>query len=156
MIPEKVKVILEQHNLQALEFEPGSTPTSELAAQRIGVAVGQIAKTMVFKGKDGRFFLMVCPGDRRICSKKVKQATGTKVRMARYEETEAATGFKPGGVCPFGVQNIDIFIDIGLAEYETIYPAAGNDASGVPVSFGRLKSIIGAQEVDVMASAEKL
>ncbi len=150
MIPERVQTILDQHQLEALEFEPGSTPTSDLAAKRIGVAVGQIAKSMVFKGKDGRFFLIVCPGDRRICSKKVRKVAGTKARMARHEEAELATGYKPGGVCPFGVEGIDIYIDIGLSKYETIYPAAGNDASGVPVSFERLRSMIGATEVDVM------
>jgi prolyl-tRNA editing enzyme YbaK/EbsC (Cys-tRNA(Pro) deacylase) len=150
MIPEKVKIVLDEHGLTALEFEPGSTPTSELAAGRIGVKVGQIAKSMVFKGKDGRFFLMVCPGDRRVCSKKVKQAVGVKTRMARFEETESVTGFKPGGVCPFGVEGMEIFIDVGLAQYEIIYPAAGNDASGVPVDFESLKLIIGAREVDIM------
>jgi len=150
MIPEKVKVILDEHGLSALEFEPGSTPTSELAAKRIGVSVGQIAKSMVFKGKDGRFFLVVCPGDRRISSKKVRRVMGTKARMARHEETALVTGFKPGGVCPFGVEGIDIYIDVGLAQYETIYPAAGNDASGVPLSYDLLSSIIGATAVDVM------
>ncbi len=150
MIPEKVKVILDKHGLSALEFEPGSTPTSELAAERIGVSVGQIAKSMVFKGKDGRFFLLVCPGDRRISSKKVRQVIGTKARMARHEETALVTGFKPGGVCPFGLEKLDIYIDVGLAQHETIYPAAGNDASGVPLSFDLLRSIIGATAVDVM------
>lgn len=150
MIPEKVRLVLETNNLTALEFTPGSTPTSELAAQQIGVAVGQIAKSMVLKAKDGLFYLAVCPGDRRICSKKAKQVIGSKVRMANSEETEAATGFKPGGVCPFGVEGLTVLIDKGLAEYETIYPAAGNDASGVPMTFAQLQAITQAQVVDVM------
>lgn len=150
MIPEKVLHILETNHLTAREFAPGSTPTSGLAAQQLGVAVGQIAKSMVLKAKTGEFFLVICPGDRRICSKKAKQAIGSKVRMANGDETEAATGFKPGGVCPFGVEGLKILIDKGLADYETIYPAAGNDASGVPISFKQLKAITNAQEVDVM------
>jgi prolyl-tRNA editing enzyme YbaK/EbsC (Cys-tRNA(Pro) deacylase) len=150
MIPERVKQILNSHGLSALEFEPGSTPTSELAAARIGVAVGQIAKSMLFKGKNGSFFLAVCPGDRRVCSKKMKNETGTKVRMARGDETETVTGFRPGGVCPFGVEGVETLLDIGLAEYPLIYPAAGNDASGVPVTFEQLKRITGGRVVDVM------
>lgn len=152
MIPEHVKQILNSHGLSALEFEPGSTPTSELAAARIGVAVGQIAKSMLFKGKNGSFYLAVCPGDRRVCSKKMKGETGTKVRMARGDETEAVTGFRPGGVCPFGVEGVETLLDIGLAEYPLIYPAAGNDASGVPVTFEQLKRITGGRVVDVMES----
>ncbi len=150
MIPDKVRDILETNNLVALEFAPGSTPTSELAAQQLGVAVGQIAKTMVLKAKTGHFYLAICPGDRRICSKKAKQAIGSKVRMANTEETEAETGFKPGGVCPFGVEGLDVLIDRGLADYETIYPAAGNDASGVPTTFVQLQAITQARVVDVM------
>jgi prolyl-tRNA editing enzyme YbaK/EbsC (Cys-tRNA(Pro) deacylase) len=133
-----------------MEFAPGSTPTSELAAQQLGVSVGQIAKSMVLKAKSGQFYLAICPGDRRICAKKAKQAIGSKVRMADADETEAATGFKPGEVCPFGVENLDILIDKGLAGYEIIYPAAGNDASGVPVTFTQLQAITNARVVDVM------
>jgi prolyl-tRNA editing enzyme YbaK/EbsC (Cys-tRNA(Pro) deacylase) len=150
MIPLRVTEILDAHGLAALEFEPGSTPTSELAAARIGVLVGQIAKSMLFKGKNGAFYLAVCPGNLRVCSKKMKNATGTKVRMARQDETETMTGFRPGGVCPFGVTGVEILIDIGLADYDTIYPAAGTDASGVPVTFELLKQITDARPVDVM------
>ena len=40
MIPEKVNTVLEQHGLAALEYEPGSTPTAEMAAARVGVYLG--------------------------------------------------------------------------------------------------------------------
>jgi prolyl-tRNA editing enzyme YbaK/EbsC (Cys-tRNA(Pro) deacylase) len=48
------------------------------------------------------------------------------------------------------VEGLDILIDKRLADYETIYPAAGNDASGVPVTFTQLQAITQAQVVDVM------
>lgn len=150
MIPGKVRRILDAHQLQALEFEPGSTPTSADAARQIGVAVGQIAKSMLLKAKDGRFYLAICPGDRRICSKKARLAIGSRIRMARAEETERITGFRPGGVCPFGVEDVEILLDAGLQKYDTIYPAAGNDASGVPISFDRLQAVTGARVVDLM------
>lgn len=151
MIPAKVKDILDHHGLKALIFESGSTPTSELAAGQIGCEIGQIAKSMLFKAKDGAFRLFLCPGDRRVDNKKLKDFLGYKARMATAEETESITGFRPGGVCPFGIDQIDIFIDIGLSVYDTIYPAAGTDASGVPVSFETLKNIIEAVECDVMS-----
>lgn len=150
MIPEKVKAVLDAHQLSALLFEPGSTPTSELAAAQINCAVGQIAKSMLFKGKDGVFRLFVCPGDKRIDNKKLKNTLGVKARMATADETYKITGFRPGGVCPFGIETIDIFIDVGLSIYPTIYPAAGTDASGVPVSFSQLRQVIRARECDVM------
>ncbi len=149
MTPEKVSRVLQAHNLTAIEFEPGSTATSPLAAAQLGVAVGQIAKSLLFLGKDGRYFLLLCPGDRKASSSKLKAALGVKTRMARHEETLQATGFEPGGVCPFGIDgNIRILIDEGLAQYETIYPAAGTSASGVPMTFTQLVAITGGQVGD--------
>lgn len=144
MIPPRVQTILDQNGLRALEFEAGSTPTSRQAAEKIGVGVGQIAKSILFKGKNGRYFLVVCPGDARVSNKKLKAALGMKARMATAEETEAETGFKPGGVCPFGLTDIDIFIDNGLNRFDTIYPAAGTDCSGVPITFRILCGVSGA------------
>lgn len=154
MIPTSVQKILQLHGLEPLEFEPGSTPTSEMAAARIGCAVGQIAKSMLFKGKDGVFRLIVCPGDRRVDNKKLKQALGVNARMATAEETESITGFRPGAVCPFGLDGLTIFVDSGLRDYPTIYPAAGTDASGVPMTFGQLLAIARAAECDVMRTED--
>ncbi|MCP3688280.1 MAG: YbaK/EbsC family protein [Gammaproteobacteria bacterium] len=131
-------------------FEPGSTPTSEMAAEKIGCAVGQIAKSMLFKGKDGEFRLLLCPGHLRVDNKKLKNLLGVKARMATADETLSVTGFQPGGVCPFAVEGIQIYIDRDLRNYQTVYPAAGTSASGVPVGFEQLKQITGAIECVVM------
>jgi prolyl-tRNA editing enzyme YbaK/EbsC (Cys-tRNA(Pro) deacylase) len=152
MIPEKVSRILEANGLAAIEFAPGSTATSVLAAQQLGVAVGQIAKSLLFNGKDGKLFMVVCPGDRRLSNAKVKAVTGVKSRMATAEEALGATGFGPGGVCPFGIDaGIRIFVDRSLSEYATIYPAAGTDSSGVPMTFDRLVAITGGTVGDFLA-----
>jgi prolyl-tRNA editing enzyme YbaK/EbsC (Cys-tRNA(Pro) deacylase) len=152
MIPQKVRDVLERRGLAAIEFEAGSTATSVLAAGKLGVTVGQIAKSLLFLGKDGRYFLVVCPGDRRVASSKLKAASGAKSRMARADEALAATGFGPGGVCPFGLDSgIQIFIDSSLAQYATVYPAAGTDSSGVPMTFDQLVSVTGGTVGDFMS-----
>ncbi len=153
MIPKHVQDILRRHDLVALEFEPGSTPTSVLAAEKIGVRVGQIAKSMLFKDKTGDYSLFVCPGDLRIDNKKIKLTLGAKARMATAEETLLTTGFRPGGVCPFGLKGLPIYIDRALAGYDAIYPAAGTDASGVATNFDQLLVITGGQPCDVMQMA---
>ena len=154
MIPEKVAKVLRAHGLNAIEFEPGSTATSVRAAQQLKVTVGQIAKSLLFAGKDGKFFMIVCPGDRRLSNAKLKAATGVKSRMATAEEALGATGFGPGGVCPFGIESgITIFIDRSLSEYATIYPAAGTDSSGVPMTFDGLVAITGGTVGDFLAES---
>ena len=151
MIPEQVQEILKRHDLQAIEFEPGSTPTAVLAAEKLGVEVGNIAKSLLFVAKDGRYFMVVCAGDRKIANAKLKAAIGAKTRMANAGETQAATGFQPGGVCPFGVEGVEILLDVTLQNYQTIYPAAGTDSSGVPMSFEALRRITGGRICDCTA-----
>lgn len=150
-IPSKVKFFLECHGLFALEFEPGSTPTAESAARRIGVPVGQIAKSILFKGKDNKYRLVVAAGDKKINSGALKRTTGAKHRMANAEETQKVTGFLPGGVCPFGLEDapVAILLDLSLDEYDIVYPAAGTDATGVPLSPEYLHKITGGEKVEV-------
>jgi prolyl-tRNA editing enzyme YbaK/EbsC (Cys-tRNA(Pro) deacylase) len=143
MIREQVQKVLDRHGLQALTFEPGSTPTSEMAAARIGVEVGQIAKSILMAGKDGKFRLVVLRGDKKVNSTKLKNITGCKHRLATAEETLEVTGFPVGAVCPFYTPGLEVYLDKGLSRYQTIYPAAGTDASGVPVSLERLATITG-------------
>jgi prolyl-tRNA editing enzyme YbaK/EbsC (Cys-tRNA(Pro) deacylase) len=155
MIPDRVKAVLDAHGLAALEFEPDSTPTSPLAAAKIGCAVGQIAKSLLFVGKDGSLFMVVAPGDRKIAQSKLKAAVGVKFRMTRPEETLEATGYPPGGVCPFDIPpRIRMFIDAGLSRHAVIYPAAGTTSSGVPMTFGQLVAITGGTVGDFLDEGE--
>ncbi len=149
MIPDKVKHLLEGHGLAAIEFAQGTTPTAPMAAAALGVEVGQIAKSLLLKGKNERFYMVLCPGDRRVTNAKLKAALGVKTRMATAEETVAVTGFPPGGVCPFGVDGVEVLIDRHLERWPTVYPAAGTDGSGVPMTFEQLRAITGGRVADL-------
>jgi prolyl-tRNA editing enzyme YbaK/EbsC (Cys-tRNA(Pro) deacylase) len=147
-IPPSVRTILDRHGLTALEFEPGSTPTSPLAAARIGCEVGQIAKSLLFRDKKGGYHLVLMAGNAKVSSGKLKRLVGSETSMASPQETYEVTGFRVGGVCPFGV-SVPVYIDAGLRAWETIYPAAGTDASGVPITYDRLREITLATECQV-------
>lgn len=149
MIPDKVASVLAKAGLTALEFEPGSTPTAPLAAARIGVSVGQIAKSLLFRAKDGSYHMVVCAGDKRVSSSKLKALVGSKASMADGDETLRVTGYPPGGVCPFGLSGVRIYIDDSLAAYDAVYPAAGNDSTGVPTTHAALLDITGGSRVSV-------
>jgi Uncharacterized conserved protein len=148
MIPDKVQKILDAHGLSALEFEPGSTPTAEMAAARIGVEVSRIAKSLLFKAKDGAYYMVVCPGDKRLPPSALKKAAGSKLSMTSADETEEVTGYRPGGVCPFAISGVKILFDKDLGKYETVYPAAGSDSTGVPTNLKQLVAITGGEAVD--------
>jgi prolyl-tRNA editing enzyme YbaK/EbsC (Cys-tRNA(Pro) deacylase) len=95
--------------------------------------------------------MVVAAGDKKINSGALKRATGSKHRMSSAEETKEATGFLPGGVCPFGLEDshVTILIDASLDEYDTVYPAAGTDATGVPVRPDYLQQITDSEKVEV-------
>lgn len=148
MIPDKVKTVLASQGLEALEFEPGSTPTAEMAAARIGVEVARIAKSLLFKSKEGAYYMVVCPGDKRIPSSALKRVAGSKLSMTDAEETEKVTGYRPGGVCPYALTGVRILLDADLGKYDKVFPAAGTDATGVPTSLAQLVQMTGGQVVD--------
>lgn len=152
-LPARVQAVLDRHGLNALEFEPGSTPTSAMAAARIGCQIGQIAKSLLFKDKSGRFHLLLLAGDAKVSSGKLKRTIGGEASMASPDETLSVTGFRIGGVCPFGVEGVPIYLDASLRVWDTLYPAAGTDASGVPVTYQQLLDITGAFECDVASVA---
>lgn len=154
MIDEKMKEYLHANELVFYEFPDGTTPTSLDAARKLGVEVGQIAKTILFIGKSKKTYLAVCPGDRKVSSSKLKKTIGEKAKLASYNETEEITGYTPGGVCPFLVNVDEIIIDEWLNDFEKVYSAAGSSGSAVEVDYKKLLELTDGISADI--SNEKM
>lgn len=147
---QRVKQFVEQHeDLRIILFDH-STHTSELAAQTLGVTVGQIAKTLVFMA-DGNPVLLVTCGDKKVDTKQLAKVLGSKkVKFADSLTVEAVTGFAPGGVSPVGLLTaLPVYLDESLYDYDIVYAAAGTANSALPVNPERLKQITAAQVIDV-------
>ncbi|HMI18070.1 MAG TPA: YbaK/EbsC family protein [Sphingomonas sp.] len=126
-----------------------STATVLEAAAALGVAPGQIAKTLALR-IDGKIVLLVTRGDTRLDNQKTKAAFAARPRMLDAEETFAATGHRVGGVCPFGLaMPLPIYCDVSLKAFETVYPAAGSLNSSVRVAPDRLAQIVGADWIAI-------
>ncbi len=132
-----------------------STHTSALAAQALGVEVGQIAKTLVFTAKGNkeenpRSVVVVTSGDRRVDQKRLKELAGFKPKFADGEEAERITGFPPGGVCPFALpEGLPVLIDASMQRFPVVYAAAGTANSAVPVTVEQLVAATGGKLCDV-------
>ncbi|MGG1662441.1 YbaK/EbsC family protein [Brevibacillus sp. NRS-1366] len=152
---EKVRSYVQRYqpDLEPILFEE-PLETSEVAAHALGVEIGQIAKSILFRADD-KYALFVAAGDVRIHSKRVKAALGTgKTKMASPEEVETVTGFRVGAVCPFALEvEVPIFVDRSLQRFSHIYTAAGIAESLLPVTYEALLQMTGAEEIDA-ASAE--
>ena len=150
MSTEDVRSYLKERNrkLEVIEFEE-STATVELAAAALGVEPARIAKTMAF-GLKGRNILILSKGDARVDNRKFKDNFGEKARMLKPEEVLEATGHPVGGVCPFALKGeMDVYLDVSLQAFETVFPAAGSRNSAVEMTPGQLFDITGAGWVDV-------
>ncbi len=125
---QKVQQALNLYGVACKVVElPGSTRTSQEAAQAIGCRVEQIAKSLVFQGKTTkRPVLVVASGANRVDEKKLRDLLSEPVKKADADFVREHTGFAIGGVPPAGLSKlIEIFIDEDLFKYEEIWAAAG-------------------------------
>ena len=117
-----------------------SSATVEQAAAALGCEPAHIAKTMALM-VDGRPVLVLAAGDARVSNSLFKKAFHTKARFIGASEVEELVGHAPGGVCPFGINDgIKVYLDESLRRFDFVYPACGDDHSGVRLSCGELEA----------------
>ena len=128
-----------------------SARTSQEAAEALGVAVGQIAKSVIFRRKDDdRAVLVVTSGDRRVDEKKVAAIAGT-LRRADADFVKAKTGFSIGGVAPLAHSEPPFtLIDRELFRFAEIWAAAGHPNGVFRLSPQELTLLTGAPVHDVV------
>lgn len=137
---EKAKEHLKKYELDknVMEFTTSSA-TVEEAAQALNCTEGEIAKTLSFLVED-KPILIVVAGDAKIDNSKYKGEFHKKAKMIPFDEVENLIGHKVGGVCPFGIkEGVDVYLDVSLQKYETIYPAAGSSNSAVKLTIKELE-----------------
>lgn len=136
---EKVRAYLKEYNAdtRVLEFD-SSSATVELAAVAVGCEPARIAKTLSFD-VNGKCILIVTAGDAKIDNGKYKAMFHTKAKMLGFEEVEERTGHKVGGVSPFAVNpGVEIYLDVSLKRFETVFPACGSSNSAIEVTCDEL------------------
>lgn len=131
------------------EFEVSSA-TVELAAQALCCEQQRIAKTLSFTA-NGRIILVVAAGDAKIDNQKYKAQFGAKAKMLSPEETETLVGHAVGGVCPFAINDgVEVFLDLSLKRFETVFPACGSSNSAIELTISELETYSGSKNwVDV-------
>lgn len=122
-----------------MEFD-SSSATVEEAANTLGVIPARIAKTLSFRGSDGQAILIVAAGDTKIDNKKFRSTYDVKARMLKPDEVLEQTGHAVGGVCPFGLkQKLEVYLDVSLKRFETLFPACGSTNSAIELTNDELE-----------------
>ena len=104
-----------------------STRTALEAAERAGCELGQIVKTLIFKGKEsGKPIIVLTSGVNRVDEKRIREYAGESIGKADADFVRAVTGYAIGGVPPVGhVQKIETYMDEDFLQYETVWAAGG-------------------------------
>ena len=104
-----------------------STRTAQEAADRAGCQLGQIVKSLIFRGKtSGKPILVLTSGSNRVDEKSISGYAGETISRADADFVRTVTGFAIGGVPPIGhAEKMETYLDEDFLSYQTIWAAAG-------------------------------
>lgn len=116
------------------------------AASSLGIEVGQIASSIIFKLPDGKPLLVITSGRHRVDTELVARHMDiAELGRADADYIKNTTGFSIGGVSPVGWLSpaATIIIDQALSDYEVVWAAAGHPHAVFPTSFDELVRVTG-------------
>ena len=126
--------------------------TAQDAASALGIEVGQIASSLIFKTPDAGVLLVITSGRHRVDTELVAEGLAvTELVRVDANFVKEFSGFSIGGVSPIGwINQPDItLIDEALNDYEVVWAAAGHPHGVYPTSYDELVRCTGAQQMKV-------
>ena len=128
-----------------------STRTAADAAAACGCEVGQIVKSLLFRGADsGKPYMVLVSGTNRLNEKGVAEVLSEALKRPDAAYVREVTGYAIGGVPPFGHANpVSVLMDEDLLRYELVWAAAGTPRAVFPVAPAALADAVGAQIIQV-------
>ena len=156
---KRISAELEKRNISgAIKILSDSARSAAEAAAALGIEVGQIASSIVFKLPDGRPLLVITSGAHRVDTELVARTLGVeKLHRADANFVKSASGISIGGVSPFGWQHDGtlanpkpvVLIDVALDAFDVVWAAAGHPHAVFPTSYAELVQATKAVPVSV-------
>jgi prolyl-tRNA editing enzyme YbaK/EbsC (Cys-tRNA(Pro) deacylase) len=149
---QKVQDALQSLGFQFIVIEHAeSTRTAQEAAEKAGCELGQIVKSLIFRGEtDGKPILVLTSGSNRVDEKLISKYSGEPIGRADADFVRNATGFAIGGVPPIGhVQKMETYLDEDLLSHATIWAAGGTPKAVFELTPGALQKMTGGRIVRV-------
>jgi len=150
---ELVTAALESQGVEPrIRWLDDAVTTAQLAADALGVEVGQIANSLVFV-LDEEPVLVLTSGAHRVDTAWLGERLGGTLGRASKEQVKDATGQVIGGVAPVGhPAPVRTYVDVALAAYDEVWAAAGVARTVFPTTFDELVRITGGTPTDVEPS----
>jgi prolyl-tRNA editing enzyme YbaK/EbsC (Cys-tRNA(Pro) deacylase) len=149
---KRVTAALAEHGCSGeIKVLSDSARTAAEAAAALGIEIGQIASSLIFKLPDGLPLLVITSGRHRVDTELVASNLGIeKLGRVDADYVKEQSGFSIGGVAPIGwVSPATILIDQALNDYEVVWAAAGHPHAVYPTSFAELLAITSAKPMIV-------
>ena len=125
---QKIQTLLNSlgYNYTVIEHAE-STRTTHEAADRAGCELGQIVKSLIFRGKtSGKPILVLTSGANRVDEKRISEYAGESISRADADFVRTVTGYAIGGVPPIGHnEKMETYLDEDFLQYKMVWAAAG-------------------------------
>ena len=122
------------------------------AANGLGIEVGQIASSLIFRLPSGNPLLIITSGRHRVDTDLVATNLGiAELGRADANYVKEVSGYSVGGVSPLGwISKPEIIlIDEALSDYDVVWAAAGHPHAVYPTTYDELIQCTGAQPMIV-------
>ena len=142
-----IAALLEHGCAGQIKVLSDSARTAAEAASALGIEVGQIASSLIFKLPDGSPLLVITSGRHRVDTDLVASNLGIeKLGRVDADYVKEQSGFSIGGVSPLGwISKPEIIlIDEALNDYDIVWAAAGHPHAVYPTSYTELIACTGA------------
>ena len=150
---KRVLAALHEHGVEGeVHVLSDSARTAQEAATALGIEVGQIASSLIFKLPDESPLLIITSGRHRVDTDLVAKNLGIeKLNRVDADYVKEKSGFSIGGVSPLGwISKPEvILIDEALNDYEVVWAAAGHPHAVYPTSYDELLKCTGARPMVV-------
>jgi prolyl-tRNA editing enzyme YbaK/EbsC (Cys-tRNA(Pro) deacylase) len=150
---KRAQAALDKHGISGkIKILADSARTAAEAAAGLGIEVGQIASSLVFKLPDLRSLLVITSGRHRVDTQMVADLLQIpSLYRADADYVKEISGYSVGGVAPLGWINEPsiTLIDEALKDYQVIWAAAGHPHAVFPTTYQELLEASGAKAARV-------
>ncbi|AGK58538.1 ybaK/ebsC protein [Hyphomicrobium denitrificans 1NES1] len=142
------------YSLHSYDYNPGADRIGVQAAVALGVPAGQVLKTLMVV-IDNKPACAVVPSDCELSMKKLAAALGGKsAQMMKPADAERITGFKVGGISPFGQKrDVPTVLEERALVLESVFVNGGQRGLQIKLDPKRIVLVLNAKVASLIASA---
>ena len=139
-------------SLHSYDYDPSAESIGRAAAEAIGADPGQVFKTLMVLA-DGKPACVIAPSSGEVSMKRAAAALGAKsAAMMKPAEAERLTGYKVGGISPFGqTKRVPVVIDETAILWDAIFINGGQRGLQVRLTVQDAAEVLGATLADISA-----